>query len=127
VLDDNALNALFGPGSRAEVSIAAEVSFHGQTRRVIGQIDRLVVGDDEIIIADFKSGAPRSLDETPVAYVAQLALYASAVGQLWPGRAVRTFLVWTAGPVAVELPEALLEAALARLGMDAAFSRDPAP
>lgn len=127
VLNDNALKALFGPGSRAEVSIAAEVSFHGQTRRVIGQIDRLVVGDDEIIIADFKSGAPRSLDDTPVAYVAQLALYASAVGQLWPGRAVRTFLVWTAGPVAVELPEALLEAALARLGMDAAFSRDPAP
>ena len=127
VLDDSHLAALFGPGSRAEVSIAADVSFHGLSRRVLGQIDRLVVGEREIIIADFKSGAPRSLDETPAAYVAQLALYASAIGQLWPGRAVRTFLVWTAGPAAVELPEALLEAALARLGMDAAHSDDPAP
>ena len=94
---------------------------------MIGQIDRLVVGEREIIIADFKSGAPRFVDETPAAYMAQLSLYARAIGQLWPGRAVRTILVWTAGPVAVELPETLLEAALARLGMDAALSDDPAP
>lgn len=127
VLDDPALAALFGPGSRAEVSIAANISFNGQSRRVVGQIDRLVVGERDIVIADFKSGAPRGLDEIPGAYVAQLALYARAVGQLWPGRSVRALLVWTAGPNAVELPEARLSAALERLGMDAAPSPNSAP
>lgn len=127
VLDDSALKVLFGPGSRAEVSIAANVSFNGQSRRVIGQIDRLMVSKDEVVIADFKSGAPRALDEIPAVYVAQLALYARAAGQLWPGRSVRAILVWTAGPTSVELPEAHLSAALARLGTDAALSQGSEP
>ena len=127
VLDESALKTLFGPGSRAEVSIAANVSFNGQSRRVIGQIDRLAVIQNEIVIADFKSGAPRELDDIPAAYVAQLALYARAAGQLWPGRSVRAILVWTAGPASVELPETHLSAALDRLGMDGEHSPNSAP
>ena len=68
------------------------------------------------MIADFKTGAPRPLEQAPQAYLAQLALYAKAVARLWPGRAVRTLLVWTAGPLALEAPPELLAQALARLG-----------
>ncbi len=122
VLDDPALTELFGPGSRAEVSIAAEIALAGGAKRISGQIDRLFVNDSVALIADFKSGAPRPLAEIPPAYVLQLALYRAAVALLWPGRQVRAVLVWTAGPLAVELPVETLEAALAGL---AASPRNP--
>jgi ATP-dependent helicase/nuclease subunit A len=112
VIADPALAALFGPGSRAEVNICARIKAFGAEVPIIGQIDRLVVEDDCVTIADFKSGIPRDASATPLAYVAQLALYRAAAAQLWPGKFVRTLLVWTAGPRAVELAPAVLDAAL---------------
>jgi ATP-dependent helicase/nuclease subunit A len=125
VLDDPELAPLFGPGSRAEIAIAADVELGGRARRVVGQIDRLLVTAGEIVIADFKTGAPRPLAEAPQAYLAQLGLYARAAARLWPGRAVRTLLVWTSGPQALEAPPELLEAALARLGTHDAREQAP--
>ena len=112
VIADPALAALFGPGSRAEVNICARIkAFHAEIP-IIGQIDRLVVEDDRVTIADFKSGVPRDASATPAAYDAQLALYRAAATQLWPGKSVRAVLVWTAGPRAVELTPDALDAAL---------------
>ncbi len=112
VIADPALAALFGPGSRAEVNICARIkAFHAEIP-IVGQIDRLVVEDDRVTIADFKSGVPRDASATPAAYVAQLALYRAAATQLWPGKSVRAVLVWTAGPRAVELTPDALDAAL---------------
>ena len=54
VLADARFAALFGPGSRAEVSIAGRL--HGHP--VAGQVDRLVVTPDEVLIADYKSNRP---------------------------------------------------------------------
>ncbi|MBX9759822.1 MAG: PD-(D/E)XK nuclease family protein, partial [Beijerinckiaceae bacterium] len=112
VLDDPALAALFGPGSRPEVNVSARISAHGVDIPIIGQIDRLAVADDCVTIADFKSGAPREAEAVPAAYVAQLALYAAAAALLWPGRSVRAVLVWTAGPKAVTIPPQMLDARL---------------
>ncbi|MDP2354795.1 MAG: double-strand break repair helicase AddA [Beijerinckiaceae bacterium] len=111
VIADPSLSALFGPGSRAEVNICARIKAFGAEIPMIGQIDRLAVDEDRVTIADFKSGVPRGADETPAGYIAQLALYRAAATQLWPGKSVRTVLVWTAGPRAVELaPDALDDA-----------------
>ena len=112
VIADPALAALFGPGSRAEVNICARIKAFDAEIPIIGQIDRLAAGEDCVTIADFKSGVPRDASATPAAYVAQLALVRAAVAQLWPGKAVRTVLVWTAGPRAVELAPEALDAAL---------------
>lgn len=122
VLDDPALAGIFGPGSRAEVNVSARIRAHGGEIPIIGQIDRLAVSDEAVVIADFKSGVPREAGATPRAYVAQLALYAAAAAMLWPGRPVRALLVWTAGPKAVEIPASALDAALARVA-----ARFPAP
>jgi ATP-dependent helicase/nuclease subunit A len=112
VLDDPALSAIFGEGSRAEVNISARIRAHGAEIPIIGQIDRLAVSGETVTIADFKSGVPRAAESVPRAYVAQLALYRAAAAQLWPGKTVRAVLVWTAGPKAVEIPAAALDAAL---------------
>ena len=116
VLDDPTLHPLFGAGSRAEVGIAGRaVLADGRPIDIAGQIDRIGVTGDAVFIADFKTGRPHAADDLPQSYVAQLALYRAAVGPLYPGKRVRAFLVWTAGPTVVELPPARLDAALHEL------------
>src|SRR5690606_16356167 len=50
VLEDAALAPLFAPGSRAEVPVVGTVEFRGEPLLVSGQIDRLAITDDEVLI-----------------------------------------------------------------------------
>jgi ATP-dependent helicase/nuclease subunit A len=114
VIGDPTLAALFGPGSRAEVAVAATVTIApGHAVEVAGQIDRIAVEADAVHIADFKTGRPAEVP-TPQ-HRLQLALYRSAVAPLYPGRPVRAYLVWTAGPRVAEVSAADLDAALSVL------------
>jgi len=114
VLDDARFAALFAPGSHAELPIAGRVG----ERPVVGQVDRLVVGADAVLIADYKtnSPAPRTLAEATdrhADYITQLALYRAVLSSLYPGRPVRAALVWTEGPELMEIPAEAMDAALA--------------
>jgi ATP-dependent helicase/nuclease subunit A len=117
VLGHAALAPLFGPTSRAEAAIAGHVRLGGEDRPVSGQIDRLAVRDDEILIADYKTTArpPKSDAPAPPAYVAQLALYRALLMDVYPDRRVRAFLIWTSGPLVRELREDELDGALATI------------
>jgi ATP-dependent helicase/nuclease subunit A len=107
------LEALFGEGSQAEVSVGGQITLpNGKSIAISGQIDRLYAGADEVVIADFKTGTPHTGAAMPSAYLAQLAMYRAAVAPLYPGKQVRCVLVWTGGPVAEEIDAAALEAAL---------------
>ncbi len=122
VLADPAFAPVFGPGSRAEVPIAARLqppSGKGQAVHVTGQIDRLVATDHDILIVDFKTNRPppTEVDAVPDAYVLQLAAYRAAVAQIFPGLAVRAALLWTDGPRLMELPSDRLDDAARRLFM----------
>ena len=113
VLDDPQMARLFGPGSQAEISLGGRVILPGgRSIEIYGQIDRLAVSDDDVWLADFKTGRPRLAADTPDSYLAQLAVYRAAVAPLYPGRRVRCFLVWTEGPLGLEIDTARLEAAL---------------
>ncbi|BEV45553.1 double-strand break repair helicase AddA [Afipia carboxidovorans] len=114
LIDDPRFAALFGPGSRAEVSIAGRLTLNGTSVRVSGQIDRLVMTPDEVMIVDYKTGAvPQGA--MPPHYVRQLALYRAVLAKLSPGRPVRCALLWTQGPQIVEVPPSTLDAELASL------------
>jgi ATP-dependent helicase/nuclease subunit A len=107
------LAPLFAPGSCAEVAIAGSVGVgpDRQPRQVFGRVDRLAVLRDEVLLADFKTGAPPA-SSAPEAYVTQLALYAALLAGLYPEKTVRAFLVWSSGPVIRELEAAAMAAAL---------------
>ncbi len=106
------LAALFGPGARGEVPLAGTVRLaSGATRAVSGQADRMVVGNETVLLADFKTGAPDP-SGTPGAYLVQLALYRALLAEIHPGRRIRTLIVWTAGPTIVEPSSTELDAAL---------------
>ena len=119
LLADPALAALFGPGSLAEVPITGLLAWGaGERRPVSGQIDRLAILPDEVIIADFKTTArpPRDLAAIAPTTLAQLAVYRALVGQIYPGRRVRALLVYTATLTRLEPEAAVLDALLAQLG-----------
>jgi len=109
--------ALFAPGSRAEVPIVGKLTISGTDKRVSGQVDRLAVTKDAVLIADFKTNrpAPRKIDEVPPGYVRQLALYRAVVMKLYPDRPVRAALIWTEVPDLMELSPDTLEGALDRV------------
>jgi ATP-dependent helicase/nuclease subunit A len=108
---------LFSPGSRAEVPIAGRIELSGSMRLVSGQIDRLAVTETEVLIADYKTDrpAPQQWENVPPAYRRQLALYRAVLMRLYPDRPVRAALIWTDGPVMMELSADALDAELARL------------
>jgi len=111
VLEHKDFTALFSPGSRAEVPIVGTLA--GQS--VAGQVDRLAVTQDAILIADFKTNRspPRRIEEVPDSYVRQLAAYRAVLMKLYPDRPVRAALIWTEVPDLMELSPAALERALA--------------
>jgi ATP-dependent helicase/nuclease subunit A len=113
VLDDPRFSTLFSPESRAELPIVGRFRHDGRMVTVSGQIDRLAVTRDAVVIADFKTNRPppRCLDDVPPAYICQLALYRRALLQLYPEKAVRAALVWTEIPDLMEIPAAMMECA----------------
>ena len=110
-----ALAPLFAAGSRAEVAIAGAAPREGAPALpFFGRIDRLAIAADAIYLADYKSGA-RPSGANPPAYVAQLALYRTALAALYPDKPIRAFLIWLRGAEAVEIAAAELDASLANL------------
>ncbi len=117
ILDDPRFAPAFAPGSRAEVSIAGKVAALGASGFISGQIDRLAANADSVLIVDYKTNRqpPRSAEETPLAYLRQMALYREAMRAAFPGRQVKAALLWTETPDLVALPDALLDTALSGL------------
>ena len=97
---------LFAEGSVAEAPIVGRVG----NRVLSGQIDRLRVTEDQVLIIDYKTNRPPPLkaEETPTIYLRQMAAYRAALSALYPGRPVKCALLWTDGPRLMELPEQLL-------------------
>ncbi len=114
VLDDAQFAEVFAAEARAEVSIVADLPEIGDGARVSGRIDRLAVREDHVLAVDFKTGAPPDGD-VPALYATQMALYRAALAKIFPGRRIACALVWTEGPALMELPEARLDAEIARI------------
>jgi ATP-dependent helicase/nuclease subunit A len=96
VLDHPDFAPLFGPGSQAEVPLVGLIGGHA----VSGQIDRLVVAGNRVLIVDYKTLRPPPATEAEVApvYLRQLAVYSAALERIYPGRDIRCALLWTEGP-----------------------------
>ena len=63
----------------------------------------------------------------PPAYVAQLALYRAVLARLYPGKAMRAALIFTAVPVLIEIPAASSDAKLREILTNRQLSDRHAP
>ena len=118
LIDDTRFASVFATGSRAEVSIAGRLDRLGRPPALVsGQIDRLVVTLNEVLIVDYKTNhAPPALPaEAPSAYVLQLALYSAVLQKLYPQLPVRAALLWTETPELMEISAPALDAQLASI------------
>jgi ATP-dependent helicase/nuclease subunit A len=88
---------VFGPGSLAEVPVTGKLA---DGRAISGQIDRLLITDNEILIVDYKTNRPPPLlrKDVPKIYESQMAAYAEALQQIYPDRTISCALLWTDGP-----------------------------
>ncbi|MDH2383046.1 double-strand break repair helicase AddA [Bradyrhizobium sp. CER78] len=107
---------VFAPGSRAEVSIVGRLERPGQPKTLVsGQIDRLVVTPNEVLIVDFKTNhaPPKTAAEAPRGYIRQLALYRAVLAKLYPQRIIHAALLWTETAEMMEISASALDAGLA--------------
>jgi ATP-dependent helicase/nuclease subunit A len=98
--------ALFGSNSRSEVPIVGQIGEF----TVSGQVDRLAVLDNEILIVDYKTNRPppKNTDDIPKIYVRQMAAYKKIIGDIYPKRHVRCILLWTDIGRLMEIPNKML-------------------
>ena len=113
VLDHPSFAEIFGPDSLAEVPIAADLAppgGRGVSVRVVGSIDRLLVGPKRVFVVDYKTNRlpPRRVEDIPLAYLLQLAAYVQVLKSIYPGRAVAAALLWTETLDLMQLPDAVL-------------------
>jgi ATP-dependent helicase/nuclease subunit A len=108
LLDHPELAPIFGPEARVEQAIAGEIG----NDRVTGQIDRMWVGEQHVLVVDFKTGrpAPGRVEDTPQPYLHQMAAYRHLLAELFPSHELRCALVWTETATVSWLPAALLDA-----------------
>ena len=117
VLNDPQFAQVFGAGSRAEISVAGSAPNLPKSLAISGRLDRLVVADDRVLVVDFKTNrpAPARIEDADPAYLRQMALYWTVLGEVFPGRKIEAALVWTDGPKLMPIPEILMTKALAAL------------
>ncbi|HWD58094.1 MAG TPA: double-strand break repair helicase AddA [Stellaceae bacterium] len=96
VLETPEFAALWGPDAQAEVPVVGLIG----GRALSGQIDRIVVTEDRVLVVDYKTvrPPPRSEDEVAAVYLQQLASYRAALERIYPGRPVSCAILWTEAP-----------------------------
>jgi ATP-dependent helicase/nuclease subunit A len=100
VLHDKTFAHLFTPQAKAEVPVVGEVELDGQTYAMSGQIDRLLIEEDRVLIVDYKTNRPPVLNEAeiPAAYRYQLRAYKALMQKIYPDKRIETALLWTSIP-----------------------------
>ncbi|MES2713682.1 MAG: 3'-5' exonuclease, partial [Pseudomonadota bacterium] len=99
--------AAFAPGSLAEAPLAGRV----RGRLIAGQVDRIVVTPERILVVDFKTNRPPPVREEEVSplYLRQMAAYRALLRAAYPNREVACALIWTYGARVMPLPSAMLD------------------
>ncbi len=92
---------LFSAEAQAEVPVVGMVDGEAYS----GQIDRLHIGESDILIADFKTGIPpKEGEEIPPIYQRQMEIYHALLKQIYPTKTIRCQLIYTAAPLLKEVP-----------------------
>ncbi len=101
---------LFGPDSRAEVPVIGTVAGAAGVQVVSGQVDRLVAGEQRVMIVDYKTNRPAPVSEAdvPALYLRQMAAYRAVLAGIYPKRRIESYLLWTEGPRIMQLSDHLL-------------------
>ncbi len=110
ILEDVNFMPLFSTNSIAEVSLTGTLDKNGLNRQINGQIDRLCVFGDRVLIIDYKTDRnyPQNPEKVSDQYLIQMAIYQQLVADIYPNKSVECSLLWTSGPYIMSIPQDLL-------------------
>lgn len=103
---------IFSDAARGEVPVTGLIETRDQGLYALsGQIDRLLITDDDVLIVDFKTNRPPPATIEGVAdlYLRQLAAYRAVMARIYPQKTVSCALLWTDGPHLMPIPSATLD------------------
>ena len=102
ILQKPEMQILFGENSRSEVPIVGVTS---DGKVISGQIDRLVVSDDEVLIIDYKTNRypPQRIEDVPESYLEQINAYKDLLKNIFSCKKIRCFLLWTTDATLMEI------------------------
>ena len=106
VLETPEFAPIWGPDAQAEVPVVGLIG----GRALSGQIDRIFVTSERVLIVDYKTvrPPPRSEDEVAAVYLQQLASYRAALERIYPDRPVACAILWTEEPRLMPISPQLL-------------------
>ena len=90
LLNNKEFGKVFGANSKAEVPIMGEID----GKIISGQIDRLIIDDNQVIIVDYKTNK-NVPDKVPSVYVSQLRAYKKLIQKIYPQKEIKTYILWT--------------------------------
>ncbi|MGL1921397.1 MAG: double-strand break repair helicase AddA [Hyphomicrobiales bacterium] len=113
LLNDPEFATIFSDAAQSEVAIVGYIENSGQERLISGQIDRLLIGDDEILILDYKSNRPPPLQAENVSlqYLGQMAAYRELLRQTYPDHEIKSAILWTYNAQLMRLGDVQLDEA----------------
>ena len=96
-LDHPAFADVFRPAAGIEARNELPILYARDGRRVYGLIDRLLIGDDRVVVVDYKTHRVDAgqCDALAAHYAPQLRLYADGLRRLWPEKAIDARLLFT--------------------------------
>lgn len=114
VLADPRFADVFAPGNLAEAAIGGRLACAGGETLLLGQIDRLAILRDRVLVVDYKTNRPppTRIEDTPLAYLAQMAAYRGLLRGIYPDRRIEAALLWTFDARLMALPDDALDRAL---------------
>ncbi|WP_298818905.1 double-strand break repair helicase AddA [uncultured Roseibium sp.] len=121
ILSNSDFEPLFAGSALAEVPLVGTIrAANGTEVEISGQIDRLLVEDNRVVIVDYKTNfnPPDRVEEIPLEYRAQLCVYREMLKQIYPETVVSACLLWTSKPELMEIPAHILDETFAGLRPD---------
>jgi len=113
VLNHPEFAGLFRPDALTEISVSGLV---GSTA-ISGQIDRMLIDDETVILLDFKTGRPvEDEQDLPNAYISQMASYGALIEQIYPEKQIICYLLWTQNCRLVEVKKEQRDRFVSQLG-----------
>ena len=102
LFDNPEMKILFGSNSIPEIPI---IGVNTEGKVISGQIDRLVVSQNEVLIIDFKTNRypPKNIKDVPLAYTEQMNAYKGLLKNIFSDKKIRCFLLWTTTLTLMEL------------------------
>jgi ATP-dependent helicase/nuclease subunit A len=114
IINDDQFKDLFGINSRAEVAIVGKGKNLDDNIVVNGNIDRLVIKENEILVLDYKTNRPPPIDaaDLPKVYINQMAAYRAVLQNQFPSHKITCALLWTDIPLLMEISGEVMDIAV---------------